>query len=117
MPEFRDSSDFLNTSTSLRRANPNREFFNPENGLHVDSLKHFLRTGNWGQFQFYCEAPYTDVPMTVLMLFAQHELNVTRETPAETAARLKQLNIKSLAALAEEKAALDRVEEQALVKG
>ena len=95
MPEFCESSDFLNTSTSLRRANPNRVFFNPENQLHVDSLKEFLRTGNWGKFQFYCEAPYTDVPMTVLMLFAQFELGVRRETPAETAARIGAKNIPS----------------------
>lgn len=93
MPDFCESHDFLNASTALRRANPNRVFFNPENQEHVDSLKVFLRTGNWGKFQFFCEAPYTDVPMTVMMLFAQYELDVKRETPAEASARLATMNL------------------------
>lgn len=88
MPDFADTSDVLNLSTALRRHSVNRVVFNPEDQQHVDSLKAFLRTGNWGDFQFYCESPYTDVPMTVLMAFAQYELNVTRETTAERNARV-----------------------------
>lgn len=88
MPDFADTSDVLNLSTALRRTSVNRALFNPENAQHVDSLRTFLRTGNWGEFQFYCEAPYTDVPMTVLMSFAQHQLDVVRETTLERAQRL-----------------------------
>ena len=67
MPEFRDHSDFLNKSTTLRKAGSARTFFDPKNDDHVESLKTFVRTGNWGSASFFCEAPYTDVPMTVLM--------------------------------------------------
>lgn len=65
-----------------------REIFNPENQIHIDSFKTFLRTGNWGDVQFYCEVPYEDVPATVMMKFAEFELNVVRETAKETQDRL-----------------------------
>lgn len=93
MPDFIENLDFLNASTALRQAGSHRVFFNPENQQHVDSLQHYLRTGNWGRFQFFCEAPFTNVPMTVLSIFAQYELGVQRETPAETAERLASMNL------------------------
>lgn len=93
MPDFADSSDVLNLSSALRRHTVNRVLFNPEDQRHVDSLKVFLRTGNWGDLQFYCEHPYTDVPMTVLMTFAMYELNTTRESHAEHAERLAKMNL------------------------
>lgn len=99
MPDFADTSDVLNLSSSLRKASVNRVRFNPEDQQHVDSMKVFLRTGNWGQFQFYCEAPYTDVPMTVLMSFAQYELDVQRETFAERGARLAAMTLTREAAV------------------
>lgn len=38
-------------------------------------MKHYMLTGNW-LTQFYPEAPYIDVPMTVFRKFAGHHLNV-----------------------------------------
>lgn len=75
--DFVDNSthDFLLRSTQLRRHGLSRAFFNPKNKAHRDSLKKFIETGNWGDVQFYPEFPYIDVPMTVLMKLAQHELN------------------------------------------
>ena len=65
----------------------NRQFFDPTNEEHVDSLKVFLRTGNWGDIQFHDELPYIDVPMTVMMKYMRHQLNVTPETADEQRAR------------------------------
>lgn len=93
MPDFTDNHDFLSNSTALRHLGDRRVIFNPENQLHVDSLKVFLRTGNWGDYSFFCEAPFTDVPTTVLMAFAQYELNVKRETPSETQQRLSKMEL------------------------
>lgn len=99
MPEFVQTNDFLNQSTALRRVGATRTFFNPKDQQHIDSLKHFLRTGNWGKFQFFCEAPFTDVPMTVLITFAAAGLNVKRETEAERGARLGAMNLSTAGAL------------------
>lgn len=88
MPDFLDHPDCLNMSTILRRQSVVRTFFDPSLQSHLDSLDVFLRTGNWGEVQFYCEHPYTDVPMTVLMKFALYEQGITRETGAERNARL-----------------------------
>ncbi len=66
-----------------------REFFDPKNEQHVESMKAFVRTGNWGNVQFFCEHPYTDVPTTVFMHYLEHHLNVQRDRsfwfPNETA--------------------------------
>ena len=119
MPEFRDHSDFLNKSTTLRKAGSARTFFDPKNDDHVESLKTFVRTGNWGSASFFCEAPYTDVPMTVLMKFTEYTLSVQRETALETAMRMATAGIPKLVDVIEaaEQAALARIEEQAAVKG
>lgn len=82
MPAFVETSDFLNTSTALRQASFNRTFFDPKNGDHIRSLHKFLETGNWGNVQFYCEAPYTDVPMTVLRKFAGAVISAAIEMAA-----------------------------------
>jgi hypothetical protein len=88
MPDFTDISDVLNLSSVLRKASVNRVAFDPVNPLHIESLETFIQTGNWGDVQFYCESPYTDVPMTVLMKFASKTLNVSRESAEERAVRL-----------------------------
>ena len=92
MPDFADTSDCLNLSTALRQTSVHRTFFDPTDTQHVASLAMFLRTGNWGAVQFYCEHPYTDVPMTVLMKFACFQLQAKRETLADRQARLSVVN-------------------------
>lgn len=83
MPDFADSHDFLNKSTILRRASVNRQHFDPNNSDHIDSLRTFINTGNWGSVQFYCEFPFSDVPMTVLMKFAGSRIGAARKTASE----------------------------------
>jgi hypothetical protein len=85
MPAFSDTSDVLNLSTALRRASVKRMAFDPTDPAHCASLACFIQTGNWGDVQFYCEHPFTDVPMTVLMKYAGHQLGVSRLTSAEIA--------------------------------
>lgn len=91
MPYFTDTSDCLNLSTLLRRQSVNRVFFDPSLQSHLDSLDVFLRTGNWGEVQFYCEHPYIDVPMTVLMKFARYQQRIKRESGQERALRVSQM--------------------------
>lgn len=93
MPDFADSSDVLNLSTALRRHTVNRVSFDPSSESHLDSFDMFLRTGNWGDIQFFCEHPYTDVPMTVLMKFAMYKQSVQRETRAEHLVRTTGMNL------------------------
>lgn len=83
MPDFADSNDFLSKSTILRRASVNRQHFDPSNSEHIDSLRTFINTGNWGTVQFYCEFPFTDVPMTVLMKYAGAKIGAHRKTAEE----------------------------------
>lgn len=78
-------------SSILNRAHlVNRQIFDPANEQHVDSLRHYLRTGNWGDIQFYEEVPFVEVPATVLTKYAQHMLSVTRETQQEREQRQSQ---------------------------
>lgn len=78
-------------SDILKQANlVNRVNFDPTNAAHLESFKTFLRTGTWGELQFYPEIPYIEVPMTVMMKFALHTLDVKIETAAEKAERLSQ---------------------------
>lgn len=86
MPDFADSSDFLSKSSVLRRAGVNRQFFDPTDAKHIDSLRHFINTGNWGDVQFYCEFPFSDVPMTVLIKYTGYLLNARRQTAEEVLA-------------------------------
>lgn len=86
MPDFADSNDFLSKSTILRRAGVNRQFFDPTDVKHIESLRSFIRTGNWGKVQFYCEFPFTDVPMTVLMKYTGYLLNAKRQSDEEVLA-------------------------------
>lgn len=86
MPDFADTNDFLSKSTILRRASVNRQHFDPNNSEHIDSLRSFINTGNWGAVQFYCEFPFTDVPMTVLVKFAGSRIGAHRKTAEEVLA-------------------------------
>jgi hypothetical protein len=76
-----------------RTATVNRQTFNPKSTAHVKSLEIFLRTGTWGDVSFFIEAPFTDVPTTVLTKFALSKLNVTPETAAERMARYAAKNV------------------------
>ena len=95
MPDFADTSDVLNLSSVLRKASVNRVSFDPQNEVHLESLQVFLRTGNWGAVQFYCEQPFTDVPMTVLMKYAMYQENTYRESTADRNARYATMNLVS----------------------
>lgn len=95
MPDFVDigNYDFLNQSSALRRMRIKREFFDPTNKEHLASLKHYMETGNWLQ-QFYPEAPFTDVPMTVFRKFAGMHLDVLvteAQRDAKTASAMVQI--------------------------
>lgn len=84
-------------SDILRRARlVNREIFDPTNEAHIESFKIFLRTGNWGDIQFYPEVPYTEAPATVMAKYSRHVLGVTVETVVERADRLAARGIKSI---------------------
>ena len=56
-----------------------REVFDPSNARHLASFDVFIQTGNWGDVQFFPVLPYDDVPMTVLMAFAEYQRQVKRE--------------------------------------
>lgn len=65
----------------------NRVTFDPKKKEHLESVKAFIETGNWGAVQFYCEFPFTDVQMTVLMKYTAHKLK------ADLTLRHKQLDV------------------------
>ena len=67
-------SDTLSQSGILRNARIERAEFNPTKKEHLESLREFLDTGNWGKIQFYPEAPYLNVPETVLRKVAHWAL-------------------------------------------
>ena len=69
-----NGTDFLSGSGILRNARIIREEFDPTKYEHLESLRAFLNTGNWGVVQFYPEAPYLNVPETVLRKMADHNL-------------------------------------------
>lgn len=76
-------------SDILRRAHlVKREIFDPTNKEHVESFKIFLRTGNWGDVQFWPEVPYTEAPATVMAKYARFVLNVKAQTDEERVAAL-----------------------------
>lgn len=78
----------LNTASSLRSPLIAREYFDPTNPAHLESLDVYLKTGNWGAVQFYAELPFVEVPVTVLTKFAMYERGVRAETQTERAGRL-----------------------------
>jgi hypothetical protein len=63
-------------SAVLKRSAPRREFFDPKNKTHVESLKIFLSTGKWGSVQFECEPPFISVPEYVFRKYLCHKLGV-----------------------------------------
>ncbi len=113
MPDFVETSDFLNRSTVLRRATVNRATFDPTNKQHLASLKAFIATGNWGDVQFYCEFPFSDVPMTVLMKFAGYHLGAHRETAED---RINRVGRQAQVDAVFEEAVLNSVEEAELAR-
>lgn len=76
-----------------RHQHVNRQYFDPTNADHVESLKEYLRTGNWGNVQFFAELPFIEVPMTVITKYARHQLNVVPETNQEKNDRLTAKNV------------------------
>lgn len=70
--DTRSSSISPNIISTLSRVN--RVTFDPSKKAHLESVKTFMETGNWGDIQFFCEYPYTDVPMTVLTKFTAFKL-------------------------------------------
>lgn len=72
-------------STILSRTKlVNREVFDPKNKEHIKSFKCFVDTGNWGDIQFFEEAPFTTVPDTVThkylkMSLKEHTMDVHSE--------------------------------------
>lgn len=83
----------LNTAATLRRPVVERHFFDPTNTQHLRSLDTFLKTGNWGDVQFYPELPFVEVPITVLTKFALHERKVEIESSAERQERFAAKNL------------------------
>lgn len=83
----------LNIAASLRKSFVEREFFDPTNEKHLASLDVFLKTGNWGNVQFYPELPFIEVPITVMTKYALHLRGVTPETAEEHTARLASKNL------------------------
>jgi len=69
MPVFVNTDDFLSSYILKNGSGVKREFFDPENKEHRDSLKIFIETGKWGKVHFFAEQPYYDVPSTVLNKF------------------------------------------------
>ena len=65
-----------------------RQKFDPTNDSHLASFEVFMRTGNWGNIQFFAELPYNEVPMTVLMKYAEHMSGVKRESTSERGERI-----------------------------
>ena len=74
MPNFQQFPDDKVTSRILNRSFVARVNFDPKKSKHRDSLKRFLETGNWGEVQFFAEAPYVTVPETVLRKMAASAL-------------------------------------------
>lgn len=66
----------------LNRAIPARVKFNPRSKKHRESLKVFLETGRWGDVLFVPEHPHVEVPMTVLMKLAEHNLGIEQKEAA-----------------------------------
>ena len=67
-------SDSLGGSNVLREARVHRESFDPTNGMHLESARKWLTTGNWGAVQFFPEDGCITVPETVLRRLANTAL-------------------------------------------
>jgi len=68
----------LHLASSLRGTRVRRESFDPTNQEHLESLRKFVSTGSWGEVKFFAEAPFTEVPATVMMKYAAHTLGTTQ---------------------------------------
>jgi len=67
----------LHLAATLRGTRVRRESFDPTNEEHLASLRKFVSTGSWGEVKFFAEAPFTEVPATVLMKYAAHNLETS----------------------------------------
>jgi hypothetical protein len=74
MVNYLNNIDERFQSKILRGNQVRREEFNPKLKDHLKSYQNFLKTGNWGEVQFFCEFPYVTVPETVSRKFACHTL-------------------------------------------
>ena len=72
-------NDSLGQSGILRNARIERAEFDPTRKEHLESLREFLNTGSWGKIQFYPEAPYLNVPETVLRKTANWALQMVKK--------------------------------------
>jgi hypothetical protein len=70
MPDFISFPDARLQSRILKDHQIKREIFDPSKRAHRESLNQYLKTGNWGDIQFYVENPYATVPETVLRKMA-----------------------------------------------
>ena len=70
MPDFMSFPDARLQSRILKDHQIKREIFDPSKRAHRESLDHYLKTGNWGEIQFYAESPCATVPETVLRKMA-----------------------------------------------
>lgn len=70
MPDFMSFPDARLQSRILQDHQIKREIFDPSKRAHRESLDAYLRTGNWGEIQFFVETPYATVPETVLRKMA-----------------------------------------------
>lgn len=64
----------MHASVILSTQQTLRVIFDPTNVEHLESLRAYVNTGSWGKVQFFAEAPYTNVPITVLMKYAAFNL-------------------------------------------
>ena len=74
MVTFLNNADERLMSRILRDNRVRREEFDPTNKEHLNSYLTYLKTGNWGSVQFFCEFPYVTVPETVLRKYAIYTL-------------------------------------------
>lgn len=89
---------------SLTTNRPQRVHFNPKDKKHLESLKTFLSTGQWGEVKFAVEGSYLSVPDYVLRKYATHVLKcrdcvldpVELPAPAPTSAPKVITNVRPL---------------------
>jgi hypothetical protein len=53
--------------------------FDPSNIEHVRSYNNFVKTGAWGDIQFFSELPHLNVPTTVSNKFINYHLEQAQE--------------------------------------
>jgi hypothetical protein len=51
--------------------------FDPTNKKHIESYRHFIMHGTWGEVKFVPEHPHLTVPATVQAKWLAHTLRLT----------------------------------------